>query len=100
LDLVVEEVGRAGIDVRGMTATEADGALTGSFDLVALGGALTHEQRIALELEARFHNPGVRFLRVYAPFAASQIVAAARRTAAPEGGLDAHFHSIGYSGPV
>src|SRR5512147_2756553 len=80
LALVTEEVRAAGIDVRGMTPADADGSLTGPFDLVAFGGAITHEQRLSLVQEARFHNPDVRFVRVYAPFAATQIVTAARNT--------------------
>jgi N-hydroxyarylamine O-acetyltransferase len=100
LELVVDEVRRAGIAARGMTAAEADGALTGSFDLVALGGGIGPEQRLALEQEARFHNPGVRFLRVHAPFAASQVVAAARDTETARVDLAAYCRRIGYSGPL
>ena len=66
-----------------MTLAEADGALTGSFDLVAFGGAIAYGQRQALEQEARFHNPAVRFVRTYAPYAASQIVAAVRNEDVP-----------------
>lgn len=100
LALVTEEVRAAGIDVRGLTAKEADGALTGSFGLIAFGGAVGSEQRQALEQEARFHNPGVRFVRTYAPFAASQIVAAAGDASQANVDLDAYFQRIGYSGPV
>jgi N-hydroxyarylamine O-acetyltransferase len=100
LALVVDEVRRAGIDVRGLTASEADGALTGSFDLVAFGGGLGAEQRKALEQEARFHNPGARFVRVYAPFAASQIVEAVRGAGSADVDLAAYCQRIGYSGPL
>lgn len=100
LDQVVGEITRAGIDARGLTAAEADGALTGPFDLVAFGGAIGHGQRRALEQEARFHNPGVRFLRVYAPFAASQIVEAVRRPDPAPVDLAAYCRRIGYSGPL
>ncbi|HET9398002.1 MAG TPA: arylamine N-acetyltransferase [Sphingomicrobium sp.] len=97
---VVEEVRLAGIDVRGMIAAEADGALTGPFDLIALGGALTAAQRRSFAKEALFHNPDVRFVRVYAPFAASQIVAASRNEDVPAVDLGAYFDRIGYSGPA
>src|SRR5688500_17446575 len=83
LALVVDEARQAGIDVRGMTASEADGALTGRFDIVAFGGAIAPGQRRSLEREALFHNPQARFINLYAPFAASQIVAAARDEDAP-----------------
>ena len=100
LALVVDEVRAAGIDARGLTAAEADGALTGSFDLVAFGGGIGSEQRSALAQEARFHNPGVRFLRVYAPFAAAQLVEAVRKQGTPPVDLAAYCRRIGYSGPL
>ena len=100
LALVTEEVRAAGFDVRAMTADDADGALTGSFDLIAFGGAISFEQRQSLEQEARFHNPGVRLVRTYAPFAAAQIVAAARPEDSPSVDLDAYFRRIGYNGTV
>lgn len=99
MELVVDEVRRAGIDARGLAASDADGALTGSFDVVAFGGAIIGELRGALEQEARFHNPDVRFLRVYAPFAAAQIVEAVRQPNPAPVDLEAYFARIGYSGP-
>lgn len=98
LALVVDEVRQAGIDVRGMTASEADGSLTGRFDIIAFGGAIAPGQRRSLEREALFHNPQARFIHLYAPFAASQIVAAARDEGAPSVDLGAYFDRIGYSG--
>ena len=100
LALVTEEVRAAGIDVRGMTVAEADGALTGGFDLIAFGAGIDYPQRKSLELEARFHNPNVRFVRVHAPFAASQIVGAARNDDVPPVDLGAYFDRIGYHGPA
>lgn len=100
LALVAEEVRAAGIDVRGMSAAEADGALTGGFDLIAIGGGVANEQRRALEQEARFHNPNVRVIRVHAPFAASQVIAAARNQDVPQVDLGAYFDRIGYHGPA
>jgi N-hydroxyarylamine O-acetyltransferase len=100
LDLVVDEVGAVGIDVRGMLAAEADGALTGSFDLLALGGGIGEDQRSALIEEARFHNPAVRVVRVYAPHAAAQIAAAVNGTDHVPVDLAAYCRRIGYSGPL
>jgi N-hydroxyarylamine O-acetyltransferase len=98
LELVVDEVRQAGIDARGMIAAEADGSLTGPFDLIAFGAAIAPGQRRSLEREALFHNPRARFIQTYAPFAASQIVAAARGDDAPLVDLGAYFDRIGYSG--
>lgn len=100
LDLVVDEVRSAGIDAQGMTPSDADGALTGRFDLIAFGAGIAHDQRRSLEREALFHNPRARFARVYAPYAASQIVAAARNEDMPSVDLAAYFDRIGYSGPA
>jgi len=100
LEIVVDEVRRAGIDARGMTTAEADGALTGRFDVVAFGGAMTREQRQSLEREAMFHNPDARIIRVYAPYAASQVVAAARNEDVPSVDLGAYFDRISYHGPA
>jgi N-hydroxyarylamine O-acetyltransferase len=98
LDQVVDEVRLAGIDARGMTAAKAHGSLTGSFDLVAIGGAIPADQWPPLELEARFHNPAARIIRVHAPSAAAQIVAAARNEDMPGVDLGAYFDRIGYHG--
>jgi N-hydroxyarylamine O-acetyltransferase len=100
LETVVAEVRAAGIEARGITAAEADGTLTGSFDLIAFGSGIGSEQRQALAQEARFHNPAVRFVRVYAPFAASQIVEATQRDGSPTVDLDAYCRRIGFSGPL
>jgi N-hydroxyarylamine O-acetyltransferase len=100
LNQVVDEVRQGGIDARGMAATQADGALTGPFDLVAFGSGITAGQRRSLEQEAQFHNPGARIVRVYAPYAASQIVGAARNEDMPAVDLGAYFDRIGYSGPA
>lgn len=100
LALVVDEIRRAGIDARGMTAGEADGALTGSFDLIAFGGAIPPAQRRSLEREARFHNPSVRFVPVYAPYAAAQLAAAVRNEDLPPVDLGGYFDRIGYHGPA
>jgi N-hydroxyarylamine O-acetyltransferase len=91
---VVEEVRLAGFDARGLTAAEANGSLTGSFDLVAIGGGVPASQWSPLELEIRFHNPAARIIRVYAPYAASQIVAAARNEDMPAVDLGAYFDRI------
>ena len=100
LALVVDEVRRAGVDARGMTASEADGTLTGPFDLIAFGAGIAPAQRRSLEREALFHNPAVRFLPVYAPYAAAQIVAAVRNEDVPPVDLGAYFDRIGYHGPA
>lgn len=100
LALVVDEIRRAGIDARGMTAGEADGALTGSFDVIAFGGAIPPAQRRSLEREARFHNPSVRFVPVYAPYAAAQLAAAVRNEDLPPVDLGGYFDRIGYHGPA
>ena len=95
---VVDEVRLAGFDARGLTAAEANGSLTGSFDLVAIGSGVPASQLPPLELEIRFHNPAARIIRVYAPYAASQIVAAARNEDMPAVDLGAYFDRIGYHG--
>ena len=100
LDMVVGEVRAAGIHARAMTAAEADGAMTGQFDLIAFGRGIAPAKRRSLEREALFHNPGARFVQVYAPYAASQIVAAARNQDASSVDLGAYFDRIGYSGPA
>ena len=100
LKLVVDEVRLAGIDARGMTAVEADGSLSGSFDMVAIGSAVPRDQWPPLELEVQFHNPAARIIRIYAPYAASQIVEAVRQPGAPPVDLAAYCRRIGYAGPL
>jgi N-hydroxyarylamine O-acetyltransferase len=100
LALVVEEVRAAGLDVVGLTVDDADGVLTGSFDLIAFGAGITPQQRLSLEQEARFQYPGVRFLSIYAPHAAAQIVNAVRQSGEPPVDLGSYCRRIGYSGPL
>jgi len=100
LALVVEEVRAAGIEVSGMTLAEADGSLTGSFDLIAIGSGIGEDQRRSLIDEARFHNPGVRILRTHAPFAAAEIVSAVNGTDHVPVDLAAYCRRIGYDGPL
>jgi N-hydroxyarylamine O-acetyltransferase len=98
LQQVVDEVRLAGTDARGMTAAQAHGSLTGAFDLVAIGGAIPADQWPPIELEVRFNNPAARIIRVYAPYAASQILAAVRNEDMPAVDLGAYFDRIGYHG--
>jgi N-hydroxyarylamine O-acetyltransferase len=100
LDVVVEEAGAAGVEVRSMTAPEADGALSGRFDLVAFTGDVPRQQRLALEQEALFHNPDSSFVGIHLPFAVSQLVEAARPGSGPSVDLAAYFRRIGYAGPA
>ncbi|HEV2569001.1 arylamine N-acetyltransferase [Sphingomonas sp.] len=101
LAFVMEEVGACGIQVEGVTIDRTSTIDEASFDLVAFGAGVGFELR--RELEARFRrlNPNTRFLRTYAPYAASQIVAAVRVQNPPQPvELDTYLNRIGYAGPL
>ncbi len=97
---VVEEVAACGHDVTGRSADSAEVG-EGAFDLIAIGGGVTPERRAQLHAALGAAHPGARFLSVYGPFAASQIVAAARESdPAPLVDLAAYLDRIAYRGPV
>lgn len=101
LDVVTEEVARCGIDVRGLTIDAALDGVEGVYDLVSFGAGVTAEMRRKLERQIRQQHAGTRFIRTYAPYAASQIVAAARQIeGGPSVDLDAYCRRIGYDGPL
>lgn len=99
LAFIMEEVAACGIQVDGTTIDRVFTIEERSFDLVSFGAGVGFELR--RDLEARFlrSNPHTRFLRTYAPYAASQIVAAVRSPSPPQAvDLDAYFGRIGYAG--
>jgi N-hydroxyarylamine O-acetyltransferase len=100
LETVVDEVAAAGTPALGATpATARD--MSDAFDLVAFGGGLAPETRRELEAQFRARNPTTRFLAVYAPYAASQIVAAARSNELGPGvDLAAYCKRIGWDRPL
>ncbi len=100
LDMVVGEARAAGVDARAMLAAEADGTISGWFDVIAFCGQLGDAQRKSLEREALFHNPHTKFLRLHAPFAAWELLRELRPGDRPKVDLDAYFKRIGYSGPA
>jgi N-hydroxyarylamine O-acetyltransferase len=100
LALVTEEVATCGLDVSGVTVDAAETPSAGAFDLVAFGAGVPAETRTELERLFRGADPHTRFLRAYAPYAASQIVAAVRQPQAPLVDLEAYCHRIGYKGPL
>ncbi|CAO4132909.1 arylamine N-acetyltransferase family protein [Methylorubrum extorquens] len=100
LALVTEEVAACGLDVSGMTVGVAETASSGAFDLVAFGTGVSAETRTELERMFSAANPDARFLRTYAPYAASQIVAAVRQPQASPVDVEAYCRRIGYDGPL
>jgi len=100
LALVADEVAGCGFDVTGRAPDQAEAA-AGVFDLIAIGGGVAPERRAQLEASMSARNPAARFVSVYAPYAASQIVAAAREPGpSPLVDLAAYLDRIGYNGPV
>jgi len=100
LALVTEEVAACGFDVIGRAPDQAEAA-AGPFDLIAIGGGVSPERRAELKANLSGRHPAARFVSVYAPYAASQIVAAARAPGpTPLVDLAAYLDRIGYRGPV
>jgi N-hydroxyarylamine O-acetyltransferase len=100
LALVTEEVAACGYDVTARSAESAE-AGEGAFDLIAIGGGVTPERRAKLHAALGAAHPGARFLSVYGPFAASQIVATARKSVpTPLVDLEAYLDRIAYRGPI
>ncbi len=98
---VLHELGAAGVRARGSTLAQLDREPEAGLDLVAFGAGVPWSKRRALEARFRMANPAVRFVRTYAPYAASQIVgalAAARQPAAVD--LAAYCQRIGHSDPL
>lgn len=101
LDAVASELKDAGVDVEGSIAgAEAAGGVDArNFDLIAFGGGLRGPVEDRLKLAFTGQNPSVRFLDVFAPEAAYQIVSALHGDASDAVDLDAYCGRIGYVGP-
>lgn len=98
---VLHELGAAGVRARGSTLAQLDREPEAGLDLVAFGAGVPWSKRKALEARFRMANPAARFVRTYAPYAASQIVgalAAARQPAAVD--LAAYCQRVGHSDPL
>lgn len=101
LALVTGEVAASGITVTGALAADAEALTEATFDLIAFGSGVPSTQRNRLEQQFRAANPGARFIRTYAPYAASQIATAINFPAsAPAVDLPAYCKRIGYGGPL
>lgn len=101
LDAVIDEVTSCGFRAEGVPLAAAFDGIAGEFDIVSFGAGVPAEARRLLEQQFRRRRPGTRFLRTYAPYAASQIVAAARQMGpSPSVDLDAYCRRIGYAGPL
>jgi N-hydroxyarylamine O-acetyltransferase len=101
LGFVIDEVAETGTQVRGTTLADVQSADDAAFDLVAFGAGVPWDERKRLEARFRAGNPNVRFLRTYAPYAASQITAAIKGPPAPAPvDLQAYFDRIGYRGTI
>jgi N-hydroxyarylamine O-acetyltransferase len=101
LAFVMEEVAACGIHVEGVTIDRISAIAEEPFDLVSFGAGVGPELRRALEARFRQLNPHTRFLRTYAPYAASQIVGAVRSPNPPQPvNVGAYFNRIEYAGPL
>lgn len=101
LAFVIGEVGACGIQVEGVTIDRLDTIRERPFDLVSLGAGIGFELRRELEARFRRWNPHTRFLRTYAPYAASQIAATVQSPDARQPvELDSYLSRIGYAGPL
>lgn len=102
LETVLQELVALGVDAAGTTEAESapERFDARAFDLIAFGGGLRGP--IEERLKGRFadRHPPIRFLDVYAPLAARQIVDALRGPRPPEVDLDAYCARIGYQGPL
>ena len=102
LETVLGELAALGIDAVG--TTEAKSAPerfdAREFGLITFGGGLRGPVEERLKQRFAEQNPSVRFLDVYAPLAAQQIVDALRATRRATVELDAYCARIGYAGPL
>lgn len=100
LKVITDEIAEAGLSATGFTIEQALAGVEGEYDLVSFGGGVTPDLRRTLEQQIRRRSPGARFIRTFAPYAASQIIAAARSQDRPAPiDLDAYCRRIGYAGP-
>jgi N-hydroxyarylamine O-acetyltransferase len=101
LAFVTEEVAACGFHIEGVTIDRLSTIEERPFDLVSFGAGVGLELRKELEARFRRSNPRTRFLRTYAPYAASQIVTALR-SPVPQQSVDlsAYFNRIGYAGSL
>lgn len=101
LESVLAELTALGIDARGTAKPEKapEHYDARNYDLIALGRGLLGEAGRSLKTQFRERNSDVRFLDIYAPFAAHQIVAALEGRQPPGVDLEIYRARIGYEGP-
>jgi len=99
LDAITDELTNCGFDATGVPLAAALDGVEGDFDVVSFGGGVPRPDRLRLEEWFRSRRPDTRFVRSYAPYAASQIAAALRPKPDPLVDLDAYFRRISYHGP-
>lgn len=102
LDAVMGELLDAGLDVEGSTAAgEAAGMFDArGFDLIAFGGGLRGPVEDQLRQSFTAQNPAIRFVDVFAPQAAHQIMSVLNGNEADTVDLEAYCARIGYEGPL
>lgn len=101
LAFVLEEVAACGIDAAGVTIDRVATIDEQAFDLVSFGAGVEFGLRKDLEARFRRSTPDTRFLRTYAPYAASQIIAAVRSPGPSQPvALGAYLDRIGHSGAL
>ncbi|WP_280570749.1 arylamine N-acetyltransferase [Chromohalobacter sp. 296-RDG] len=100
LETVLTELRAVGITAEGTATPETapDHFDARDYDLISLGRGLLGDEGQALKAQFQVHNPEVRFLDTYAPFAAHQIVETlgAERQSTPN--LVSYSARIGYEG--
>ncbi|WP_129794440.1 arylamine N-acetyltransferase [Sphingosinicella sp. CPCC 101087] len=101
LEAVAQEVADAGVEALRATASSANDFIESAPDLVVFGAGVPAQDRQALERAFRSRRPATRFLQVYAPYAAHQILRAVRQADETRPvDLEAYCARIGYSGPL
>jgi N-hydroxyarylamine O-acetyltransferase len=101
LAFILQELADAGAPARGTPLAQVEAVADEPFDLVSFGGGVPWRERKGLEDRFRAAHPQVRFVRTYAPYAASQIAAALASPQSPDVvDLRAYCARVGYGGPL
>lgn len=101
VQVITRELAACGFDATGMTMEVALSTTDGEYDLVSFGAGVPSDTRRLLQEQIGERSPNARFIRTYAPYAVSQIVASARSEGRVAGvDLDAYCRRVGYQGSL
>jgi len=100
LEQLIDELRHCGLSTTSASPDALAEDMTDGVDLIAIDDSIDSIVRKQWEAQWRQRAPSIRIIRTHAPYAASQVVAAAQSDAAGAVDLPSYIARIGYDGPL